>query len=62
MITFKESNNNMKVKYIMTCLPRYYSDLYTHKPFASLVDLELNVDRGMAETGSWHCMSGGVDR
>ena len=35
--------------------------IHTHTPFASLIDLNLNVDTGMAETGSWHCMSGGFD-
>ena len=28
--------------------------IHTHKPFASLIDLKLNVDAGMADTGSWH--------
>ena len=35
--------------------------IHTHKPFASLTDLKLNVDTGMAETGSWHWTSGGFD-
>ena len=29
MRTFKESTNNLKVNYIMTWLPRYYSQLHT---------------------------------
>ena len=65
MRTFKESTNNLKMNYIMTWLQRYYSHLYTHKhthkPFASLIDLKLNVDIEMAETGSWHWTSGSFD-